>query len=135
MALTRQGPFYLLPLVMHIFWRQFLYNAVMKFLFVLFALFFSAVTLANESVYIDVRTWAEHQLDNIEGDARIHVSEIVEGVEIRFPDKTTPIRLYCARGVRAQTATDRLKAAGYIDVENLGGIENARATRSSDNAE
>ena len=85
--------------------------------------------LAQDPVYIDVRTWAEHQFDSIEGDERIHVSELVEKVQTRFPSKSTPIRLYCARGVRAQTAMERLTAAGYLNVQNLGGIDEARAAR------
>jgi len=98
---------------------------------VLLLLLISSTISAGEPVYIDVRTWVEHQVDNIDGDERIHVSEILDGVESRYPDKSTPIRLYCARGVRAQTAMDRLKAAGYTDVQNLGGIDDARKLRFS----
>jgi len=82
-----------------------------------------------DTAYIDVRTWAEYQVDHIDGDTRIHVSDIVEGVNEQFPDKTTPIRLYCRSGVRSGTALEKLKAAGYLDVENLGGIDDARAKR------
>ncbi len=88
-----------------------------------------AVRAADEPVYIDVRTWAEHKVSSIEGDPRIHVSEIVEGVTAQFPDKSTAIRFYCARGVRAQTAVQRLQAAGYTDVENAGGIDDVRQLR------
>ncbi len=86
----------------------------------------------NDEVYIDVRTWVEHKVNNIEGDTRIHVSEIVEGVSEQFPDKQTPIRLYCERGVRAETALQKLKAAGYLNVKNLGGIDDVRKSRFSD---
>lgn len=82
-----------------------------------------------DTVYIDVRTWAEHKIDHIDGDVRIHVSNIVQGVSEQFPDKSTPIKLYCRRGVRSSTAVERLKAAGYLDVENLGGINDARRKR------
>jgi len=82
-----------------------------------------------DTAYIDVRTWTEYQVDHIDGDTRIHVSDIVEGVNEQFPDKTTPIRLYCRSGVRSGTALEKLKAAGYLNVENLGGIDDARAKR------
>ena len=87
---------------------------------------------AAEPVYIDVRSWAEHQVDSIEGHSRIHVSEIVEGVQTKFPDTSTSIRLYCAKGGRAQKATDKLIAAGYTDVINLGGIDDVRALEASE---
>lgn len=88
-----------------------------------------AANASEQPIYIDVRTWAEHQVNNIEGDPRIHVSEIVDGVTQQFPDKSTAIRLYCARGVRAQTALERLQAAGYTNLENAGGIEEVRQLR------
>jgi len=89
----------------------------------------------EEPVYIDVRTWAEHKISHIEGDPRIHVSQIVEGVTAQFPDKSTPIRLYCVRGVRAQTAMERLQAEGYSDVENAGGIDHVRSLRFPDSTQ
>jgi len=87
------------------------------------------ITLPENAVYIDVRTWFEHKIDRIEGDARIHVSDIVERVAEQFPAKDTPIRLYCARGVRSSRAATRLKEQGYLDVQNLGGINDARKLR------
>ena len=89
----------------------------------------------QQAVFIDVRTWAEHKIDRIDGDPRIHVSEILEGVSAAYPDKSTPIRLYCARGVRAETAMNKLRAAGYSDVENAGGIEDVRNLRFPDAAD
>ncbi len=87
------------------------------------------VNAQSDDVYIDVRTWVEHKIDHIDGDTRIHVSNIVDGVTEQFPDKNTPIKLYCERGVRAQTALQKLKAAGYLNVENLGGIDEVRHSR------
>lgn len=82
-----------------------------------------------DDVYIDVRTWLEYKVDHIDGDTRIHVSDIVDGVNEQFPDKDTPIRLYCERGVRAETALQKLKAAGYLNVKNVGGIDDVRESR------
>lgn len=87
------------------------------------------ITLPENTVYIDVRTWIEYKVDNIQGDVRIHVSDIVAGVTEQYPAKDTPIRLYCARGVRSSRAVNRLKAQGYSDVQNLGGINDARKLR------
>lgn len=79
--------------------------------------------------WIDVRSWVEHQVDHIDGDPRISQGEIVAGVQQLGTDKSAPIRLYCARGGRAQTAADKLLAAGYTDVKNVGGIDDARGLR------
>jgi len=80
-------------------------------------------------VWVDVRSWAEHAADNIEGDPRIHFSEIVTGVGEAYPDKSTPLRLYCAVGGRAGRGVEALRAAGYTNVENVGGIEDVRKLR------
>jgi phage shock protein E len=85
--------------------------------------------VVEKVVYIDVRTWVEHKVDHIDGDTRIHVSDIVSGVEAQFPDKNTLIKLYCERGVRAETALQKLIAAGYLNVKNVGGIDAVRESR------
>ncbi len=97
--------------------------------FVLLGLVSQVSKAVDEAVYIDVRTWLEHKVDHIDGDTRIHVSEIVDGVSEQYPDKKTPIKLYCERGVRAQTALQKLEAAGYLNVENVGGIDEVRESR------
>ena len=87
----------------------------------------------HEIIWIDVRSWAEHQFDSIEGDPRIHFSEIVERVSETYPGKNTEIRLYCASGGRAQTALNSLKSAGYMNISNVGGIDRARKLRELSN--
>jgi phage shock protein E len=100
----------------------------------LFAVFVNAAIAQEneEAVYIDVRTWAEHQVDHIDGDTRIHVSEIVAGVSQQFSNKDTVIYLYCAVGGRAGKAAEKLKQAGYTNVHNAGGIDDVRALRFAD---
>lgn len=101
--------------------------------FVLFAMSGFTSVFAQQvlvkPVYIDVRSWVEHQADSIDGDARIHVSEIVAGVSEQFPDKNTPIHLYCAVGGRAGIAAASLTDAGYTNVHNAGGIDDVRRAR------
>lgn len=85
---------------------------------------------SQSPVFIDVRTWIEYKVKHIDGDPRIHISELVEGVEEQFPDKSTPIRLYCASGVRSGRGVEKLKRAGYLDVVNVGGIEDVKKLRA-----
>ena len=82
-----------------------------------------------EEVWVDVRSSLEHKVDNIEGDPLIAHSDIVPGVQALYPDKNTPIRLYCRSGGRAGKAEEALRAAGYTNVENVGGIDDARKRR------
>lgn len=91
----------------------------------------STMTLADE-VWIDVRTSMEHAVDSIEGDKRIPHDDIVEEVSALYPDKSTEIHLYCRSGGRAGQAADALAAAGYTNVTNAGGIDDARKTRGLD---
>lgn len=86
--------------------------------------------LANEeAVWIDVRTSLEHSVDNIEGDSRIPHGDIIEGVTALYPDKETKIYLYCRSGGWSEKAADALRQAGYTNVTNVGGIDDARTAR------
>jgi len=82
-----------------------------------------------EPVWVDVRSVLEHAIDNIEGDMRISHGDIVEEFSALYPDKETEVKLYCRGGGRAETATNLLKEAGYKNVLNAGGIDDARAER------
>ena len=82
-----------------------------------------------EPVWIDVRSYIENKIDNIDGDIRISQSDIVDEVSKLYPDKNTDIRLYCRRGVRAENALSALHEAGYNNVINVGSIDQARELR------
>ena len=82
-----------------------------------------------EPVWIDVRSAAEHVVDHIDGDRRVSHDEIVPAAAELFPDKDTPIYLYCRSGGRAGRAQAALQQAGYTQVFNAGGIDDARKAR------
>jgi phage shock protein E len=94
----------------------------------LLAMCFSSLSNAD-AVWIDVRSVVEHSIDNIEGDIRISEGDIVQEVGEIFPDKDTEIRLYCRSGGRAEKAMSALRKAGYTNVSNVGGINDARKER------
>ncbi|NND66645.1 MAG: rhodanese-like domain-containing protein [Halioglobus sp.] len=89
-----------------------------------------ALPALADTVWVDVRSSLEHKIDNIEGDTRISHSDIVPEIEKLYPDRDTSIKLYCRSGGRAGKAEEALRAAGYTDVENVGGIGDARKRRS-----
>ncbi|PCI43689.1 MAG: sulfurtransferase [Moraxellaceae bacterium] len=106
----------------------FLWGAVFFSLLPLSFLSLSSLSYA-ETVWIDVRTSVEYSLDSIEGDVRISHGDIVQEASQLFPNKDTEIRLYCRSGGRAGVALSSLKKAGYSNVSNAGGIEDARKER------
>lgn len=95
----------------------------------LVGMLFSSMSYADP-VWIDVRSFLENKMDNIEGDIRVSHSDIVEEVSEAYPDKNTDIRLYCRSGGRAGKALSSLKKAGYKNVQNVGSIGDARKARA-----
>lgn len=107
------------------------WNHLARTLVLTAALIISPLSFA-EPVWIDVRSQAEYDEDHIEGDVFIPHEEIVGRVSEMFPDKTTEIHLYCRSGGRAGRAMNALEDAGYTNVSNAGGIEDAREARALD---
>lgn len=101
----------------------------MKAVLMLLSLVLVPVAAQAEPVWIDVRTEAEHRQDHIDGDPLIPHPNIVAQVTGQFPDKDKEIRLYCRSGNRAGKAKSALENAGYTDVKNMGGINDAREAR------
>jgi phage shock protein E len=104
------------------------WKSIGRISFLLVAMCCSLLSYAD-TVWIDVRTAVEHKIDNIEGDIRIPHRKIVQEVHKIFSDKDTEISLYCRSGVRAGKAMSALKEAGYTNVLNMGGIDDARKER------
>lgn len=101
----------------------------MKKLIIALSIMFMASVSFAEPVWIDVRTAEEHAANNISGDIRITHTDIVTEVQKLYPDKNTQIQLYCRSGGRAGKAMSALKEAGYSNVVNAGGIDDARKAR------
>ena len=97
----------------------------------LFALSMTACSMtspqtAQETVWIDVRTVEEYQQDHIANTENIPHLEIVTRIADLGLDKSTPIKVFCRSGVRAGLALTALQELGYTNVENVGGIADAR---------
>jgi phage shock protein E len=89
-------------------------------------IFVCPILAKAETVWIDVRSEAEHKINNIQSNILIPHLQIVSDVSKLFPDQETEIRLYCRSGVRAEIAKSALIKAGYKNVFNEGSIEDAR---------
>lgn len=101
----------------------------MKAILIILSLVFAPTVVQANSVWIDVRTEAEHRQNHIDGDPLIPHTGIVAQVTELFPDKDTEIHLYCRSGNRAGQAKSALESAGYTNVKNKGSVADAREAR------
>ena len=73
------------------------------------------------AVLLDVRSAAEYREGHIPGSVNIpedNIRSILNTVQ----DYDTPIFAYCLSGARSGRAVSALKALGYRNVNNIGGI-------------
>lgn len=77
-------------------------------------------------VVIDVRSRDEWDGGHIEGAHHMVHTEICDLIGEKVPEKDKPIKLYCRSGMRAGKAKEALEGAGYTNVANLGGLDDAR---------
>lgn len=83
--------------------------------------------IAEGAVVIDVRTAGEYAEGHLPQATLIPIDElaqrIVEVEQLTKGDKTKPIVVYCASGVRSRKAKQQLDSAGYQQVVNGGGYD------------
>ena len=97
----------------------------------LLAILLSACSLfAPKTVWIDVRSLDEYNEDHISNTEHIPHLEIAAQISDLDLDKDTSIKLFCRSGVRAGLAQTVLHDLGYTNVENVGGIADARVVLS-----
>ncbi|MGB0801297.1 MAG: molybdopterin-synthase adenylyltransferase MoeB, partial [Ilumatobacteraceae bacterium] len=76
---------------------------------------------AEEHIWLDVREPDEYAEGAIEGAIHIPRGHLEAQVENRIPDKSTPVVVYCAGGVRSAFAARTLGELGYTTVESMDG--------------
>ena len=75
-------------------------------------------------VLIDVRTPSEVANGKIEGARNINVSASDFSDQVDKLDKTKPVAVYCASGIRSARAMDIMRKKGFTTIYNLdGGIK------------
>jgi molybdopterin/thiamine biosynthesis adenylyltransferase/rhodanese-related sulfurtransferase len=75
----------------------------------------------DEHVLIDIRERSEFDQGYIAGAQHLSRSYLELQIEERVPDRSTPVTLYCAGGVRSLLAARALQDMGYADVESMAG--------------
>ncbi len=91
--------------------------------------FIFSISVFAETVWIDVRSQQEYEVNHIKGDLLIPHTEILTQVRRLFPDTQTEIHLYCRSGNRAGIVKSVLNKAGYKTVFNEGSVESSRKSR------
>ena len=86
----------------------------------------SKISMEANAVLLDVRTPEEHKTGYLEGAVLLPLAELESKISSKVADKNTPIYIYCRSGRRAGTAVEKLKAMGYTDLHNLGGVKDAQ---------
>ena len=80
----------------------------------------------NTAILLDVRSPEEYASGYLRGARNIQYDQIGEKIVAIVPDKTAQVILYCRSGRRANTALETMRAMGYTNVSNYGGLEDAQ---------
>ena len=97
-----------------------------KSLSLLILLVFSSATWAGEAIWIDVRSAEEYNTEHVAAATNIPYTEIGGRIGEVTGDKDALIYVYCRSGRRSGIAQGTLKEAGFTNVVNLGGLEDAQ---------
>ncbi|OGO53586.1 MAG: molybdopterin biosynthesis protein MoeB [Chloroflexi bacterium RBG_16_69_14] len=72
-------------------------------------------------VLVDVREESEWEQGHIDGAVHVAKSYLEQGIETDVPDRSRPVVLYCAGGVRSLFAAQTLSQMGYQSVASMSG--------------
>jgi len=86
----------------------------------------SAAAWADQPHWIDVRTLGEFEAGHVNGAVNSPYEEIAARIVEVTTDKDDVIYVYCRSGRRSGIAKSMLEDAGFTNVVNLGGLEDAR---------
>lgn len=81
------------------------------------------------AVLLDVRTEEEYAEYHIKGSINVPLDNL-EHTEQQIPDKSTTVFVHCLSGGRSARATAYLKAKGYGNVYDIGGINSYKGETS-----
>jgi len=70
---------------------------------------------------VDVRSAGEYASGHLDGALNVPVQDLAKRME-ELGDKTKPVVLYCASGMRSASAAGMLRRAGLADVHDLGAM-------------
>ena len=75
--------------------------------------------IADNLPVLDVREPVEVEQGMLQGAIHIPLGQVADRIESELPQKSTPVLVYCAGGVRSFAAAEIMKALGYADPISL----------------
>lgn len=87
--------------------------------------------ITADTIWLDVRSTLEYKMGHLEGAVHLPHSEVSEQASTLLPNKDDEILVYCRSGGRAGKALTTLKALGYNNVKNIGGLGDAEKFKAS----
>jgi phage shock protein E len=82
--------------------------------------------LPGNAVLLDVRQADEFNAGHIDGAVLVPHDTIAEKIGTVAPDKDTPVYVYCRSGRRSAMAVEAMRKLGYINLTDLGGMDEAK---------
>lgn len=80
-----------------------------------------AMQRTPDAQLVDVREESEYAAGHVRGAQWLGKGIIERDIEARYPDKNTPLYLYCGGGFRSALAADNLQKMGYRQVWSVDG--------------
>lgn len=104
----------------------FMINTFSRTSILLTLLLFSFGLWASDPLWIDVRSPDEYASGHVEAAVNIPYTEIGTRINEVTEDKDAVIYVYCRSGRRSGIAKQTLQEAGFLNVVNIGGFEEAQ---------
>jgi len=82
---------------------------------------YKRVSVGERFALVDVREESEWARGHLPGAVHLGKGIIERDIEMRFPDKSAEIVLYCGGGFRSALAADNLQKMGYAKVCSMDG--------------
>lgn len=79
----------------------------------------------DRSIILDVRTPEEFAAGHLDGAVLVDIKDPSFDEKLTALDPAVPYVVYCRSGNRSAQAVERMKAAGFTDLTDLGSLENA----------
>ena len=76
---------------------------------------------SDSFVLVDVREESEYAAGHLPGAIHIGKGVIERDIEVKVPDASTPLVLYCGGGFRSVLAADMIQKMGYTNVISMDG--------------
>lgn len=113
-----------LGIIMRVFvMRAFIMKAFIKGSLVAL-IFTSTAAMAQEEIWLDVRSAAEYNSGHVEGALHLAHEEVGERITDLIGNKNAVIHVYCRSGNRSGMALKVMKDLGYENAHNDGGFTN-----------